>query len=101
MSLARPVIFNFPRMIRSCASTVTWPLWEGGSVLTLRTGSLTASLPTMAIAEPLVASVLGVVVLGETLRPGATGWVLLVAAIGAVVVSVVALARTEAAETVR
>ncbi len=37
-----------------------------------RAGSLTASLPTMTVAEPVVGSVLGVVVLGEALRPGET-----------------------------
>lgn len=62
-----------------------------------RAGSLAASLPTMTIAEPVVASVLGVLVLGETLRPGDRGWVLLIAAVVAMVVATVALARSEAA----
>ena len=65
-------------------------------VAAVRAGALTASLPTMAISEPLVASVLGVVVLGEALRPGDAGWLVLVLAIGAMLVSVVALARSEA-----
>jgi drug/metabolite transporter (DMT)-like permease len=51
----------------------------------------------MTVTEPLVASVLGVFVLGETLRPGERGWALLVAAIAAMVVATVALARSEAA----
>ena len=34
----------------------------------------------MTVAEPTVGSVLGVVVLGETLRPGEAGWLTLVAA---------------------
>ncbi|WP_326547070.1 DMT family transporter [Mycolicibacterium sp. ND9-15] len=62
-----------------------------------RAGSLTASLPTMTVAEPVVASVLGIVVLGETLRPGEAGWLTLVAAVAAMVVSTAALARGEAA----
>ncbi|MGV0742318.1 DMT family transporter [Mycolicibacterium sp. XJ870] len=61
-----------------------------------RAGALTASLPTMTVTEPIVASVLGVVVLGETLRPGAVGDVLLIVAIAAMVVAAVALARGEA-----
>ena len=72
----------------------------GGTVLqqaSFRAGSLTASLPTMTVAEPVVASVLGVVVLGETLRPGDAGWATLVAAMAVMVVSTAALARSEAA----
>lgn len=62
-----------------------------------RAGSLTASLPTMTVAEPLVGSVLGVVVLGEALRPGEAGWFTLIVAVVAMVVATVALARGEAA----
>jgi drug/metabolite transporter (DMT)-like permease len=61
-----------------------------------RAGTLTASLPTMTVTEPLVASVLGVVVLGETLRPGDAGWFTLVVAVAAMVVATAALARGEA-----
>lgn len=62
-----------------------------------RAGALTASLPTMTVTEPMVASVLGVVVLGETLRPGEAGWLTLIVAITAMVVATAALARGEAA----
>lgn len=62
-----------------------------------RSGALTASLPTMTVAEPVVASVLGVVVLGETLRPGETGVFVLVVAVGAMIAGTAALARGEAA----
>lgn len=61
-----------------------------------RAGSLTASLPTMTVTEPVVASALGVVVLGETLRPGEAGWFTLVAAVTVMVVATAALARGEA-----
>ena len=61
-----------------------------------RAGALTASLPTMTVAEPVVASVLSVVVLGETLRPGAAGWATLVVAVAAMVTATAALARGEA-----
>lgn len=67
--------------------------WQQSS---FRAGSLTASLPTMTVVEPLVASVLGVVVLGEALRPGDAGWLTLVVAVAVMVVATVALARGEA-----
>jgi drug/metabolite transporter (DMT)-like permease len=68
--------------------------WQQSS---FRAGGLTASLPTMTVVEPLVGSVLGVVVLGETLRPGDAGWLTLIAAVAVMVVATVALARGEAA----
>ncbi|MGB5111481.1 MAG: DMT family transporter [Mycobacterium sp.] len=61
-----------------------------------RAGSMTASLPTMTVTEPVVASVLGVVVLGETLRPGESGWIALIAAVTVMVGATAALARGEA-----
>lgn len=68
--------------------------WQQSS---FRAGALTATLPTMTVAEPLVGSVLGIVVLGETLRPGDAGWLTLVVAVAVMVVATVALARGEAA----
>jgi drug/metabolite transporter (DMT)-like permease len=68
--------------------------WQQSS---FRAGALTASLPTMTVVEPLVGSVLGVVVLGETLRPGEAGWLTLIVAVAVMVVATVALARGEAA----
>jgi drug/metabolite transporter (DMT)-like permease len=61
-----------------------------------RAGSMTASLPTMTVTEPVVASVLGVVVLGETLRPGEAGWITLIGAVAVMMVATAALARGEA-----
>ena len=60
-----------------------------------RASSLTASLPTMTVGEPLVASLLGVTVLGETLSADGPQLVVLVAAVA--VVATTALARGEAA----
>lgn len=70
--------------------------WQQAS---FRAGSLTASLPTMTVAEPVVGSALGVVVLGEALRPGDAGWLTLIVAVTVMVVSTVALARGEAVTT--
>ena len=64
-----------------------------------RAGSLTASLPTMTVTEPVVGSMLGVIVLGEALRPGEAGWFTLIVAVGVMVVATAALARGEAAAT--
>ncbi|ULE32944.1 DMT family transporter [Mycobacterium sp. IDR2000157661] len=68
--------------------------WQQAS---FRSGALTASLPTMTVTEPVVASVLGVFLLGEALRPGEAGWVTLVAAVAVMVVATAALARGQAA----
>lgn len=62
-----------------------------------RAGALTASLPTMTVAEPIVAAALGVVVLGETMRPGEAGWFTLIVAVAVMVFATTALARGEAA----
>jgi drug/metabolite transporter (DMT)-like permease len=62
-----------------------------------RAGALTASLPTVTVAKPVVASLLGVVVLGETLNAGGLRLFTLLAAAVVVVISTIALARGEAA----
>ncbi|HET6731555.1 DMT family transporter [Mycobacterium sp.] len=67
--------------------------WQQSS---FRAGSLTASLPTMTITEPIVGSALGIVVLGEMLRPGEAGWLTLVVAVAVMIVATAALARGEA-----
>ncbi|MBW0012239.1 DMT family transporter, partial [Mycobacterium sp.] len=61
-----------------------------------RAGALTASLPTMTVAKPVIAGVLGVTVLGETLSAQGPAAVLLASAVGLVVIATVALARGEA-----
>jgi drug/metabolite transporter (DMT)-like permease len=68
--------------------------WQQSS---FRAGALTAALPTMTVTEPVVGSVLGIVVLGETLRPGDAGWLTLAVAVAVMVVATVALARGQAA----
>ncbi|MGB6208017.1 DMT family transporter [Mycobacterium sp.] len=62
-----------------------------------RAGALTASLPTVTVAKPVVASLLGVLVLNETLNTDGPKVFALIAAAVLVVVSTVALARGEAA----
>lgn len=81
-------------------------VWAGVAVAatafqqsSFRAGSMAASLPTMTVTEPVVASILGVLVLGETLRPGEDGWIVLIAAAVLMVVATAALARSEARST--
>ncbi len=62
-----------------------------------RASALTASLPTMTVTEPVVASLLGITVLGETLGAGGPELVALATAVAVVVVATAALARGEAA----
>jgi drug/metabolite transporter (DMT)-like permease len=62
-----------------------------------RAGALTASLPTMTLAKPVVGWILGVTVLSETLRVDNEKLFVLVAGVIVMVVSTVALARGEAA----
>jgi len=62
-----------------------------------RAGALTASLPTVTVAKPVVASMLGVVVLGETLNTSGPRVLTLLTAGLLVVAATIALARGEAA----
>ncbi|HEX5254487.1 MAG TPA: DMT family transporter [Mycobacterium sp.] len=62
-----------------------------------RAGALTASMPTVIVAEPMVASVLGVIVLGETLHATGPKVFALAAAVLVVIVATWALAHGKAA----
>lgn len=62
-----------------------------------RAGALTASLPTVTVAKPVVASLLGILVLNEALDADGPELFALLAAAIVVIVSTVALARGEAA----
>lgn len=86
-------LLRTPELYVWAVVAVAGTAWQQAS---FRAGALTASLPTMTVAEPVVASVLGVVVLGETLRPGEAGWFVLTAAVVVMVAATAALARGEA-----
>ncbi|WP_205877944.1 DMT family transporter [Mycobacterium camsae] len=62
-------------------------------------GALQASVPIMLVGEPLVAVMLGVLVLGEHLTVQGAGAVALPLAIAAMLAATIALARGEGAET--
>ena len=61
-----------------------------------RAGSMSASLPAVSASEPLVGSILGIMVLGETLHPGSAGEVGLALAVIGMLAAIMALARSEA-----
>lgn len=62
-----------------------------------RAGALTASLPTMTLAKPVVGWILGITVLSETLRVDDEQVFVLAVAVIVMIVATVALARGEAA----
>jgi drug/metabolite transporter (DMT)-like permease len=67
--------------------------WEQAA---FRAGALTASMPTLEICQPIVAGLLGVVVLGETLNTGRAAAIALAAAVFLMTVATVELARVDA-----
>lgn len=95
---------NGPLAVVSAPEFVPWLLLALTGMIfqqsAFRAGALTASMPTMTVAKPVVAGLLGIFVLDETL--GANGFkaVVLVAAVALVIVATVALARGEAATIV-
>ncbi len=82
-----------PELYVWAAVAVAGTAWQQAS---FRAGSLSASLPTMTVAEPVVGSILGIVVLGEALRPSDDGWAVLIVSVVVMVVATAALARSEA-----
>jgi drug/metabolite transporter (DMT)-like permease len=70
--------------------------WEQSA---FRAGALTASMPTLQVSQPVVAALLGVVVLGETLNTGRLGMLGLIAAALLVAAATAELARVDAVAT--
>jgi hypothetical protein len=60
---------------------------------------LQASLPLIIVGEPVVAVVLGVVVLDEQVRADGVEWVLIGVLVAVMVAATVALARSAAGQT--
>jgi len=86
-------VLSTPELYVGIAVAIGGTAWQQSA---FRAGSLSASLPTMTVVEPVVASILGILILGEALLPGEDGWVVLIAAVVVMVVSTAALARREA-----
>ncbi len=70
--------------------------WEQSA---FRAGALTASMPTLEVSQPVVAALLGVIVLGETLNTGRAGMMVLAAAALVLTAATVELARVDAIVT--
>jgi drug/metabolite transporter (DMT)-like permease len=64
-----------------------------------RAGALQASVPVMLVGEPVVAVLLGIVVLGEHLRPHGAGILALPGAVAAMLAATIALGRDEGAHS--
>jgi drug/metabolite transporter (DMT)-like permease len=85
-----------PELYACILAAVGGVVWSQGA---FRAGPLTASMPTLQMSQPVVAAVLGVVVLGETLNTGHAGIFALVACGLAATAAIVKLARVEAVAT--
>ena len=71
----------------------------GGVVLSqaaFHAGSLASSMPALQVSQPVVAAILGVVVLGETLNTGWAGMIAIYLALAAVAAAILRLARLDA-----
>ncbi len=60
---------------------------------------MTASMPALQMSQPVVAVVLGVVVLGETLQTGRVGMIALEVAVLVMAAAIFQLARVDAVTT--
>ena len=79
--------------VLAAAGGVVW------SQAAFRAGPLTASMPMLQMSQPVVAAVLGVVVLDETLNAGRAGIVALIVAALVMTAAIFKLARVEAVVT--
>ena len=89
-------VLRTPELYAWVLVAIAATVWQQSS---FQAGTLTASLPTLTVAEPVVGSVLGVVVLGESLKTNDVGQLALVLAVVVMVVATVALARGAAVAT--
>jgi drug/metabolite transporter (DMT)-like permease len=83
-------VLRTPELYAWAPVAIAATAWQQSS---FRAGTLTASLPTMTVAEPVVGSLLGIMVLGETLETNGVGRVALALAVIVTVVATAALAR--------
>ncbi|MGB6513455.1 MAG: DMT family transporter [Mycobacterium sp.] len=86
-------LLRTPELYALLAVALTGMVFQQAS---FRAGALTASLPTMTLAKPVVGWILGITVLSENLQVDEQKVAVLVVAVIVMVVSTVALARGEA-----
>lgn len=90
------IVFGSPELYAWLLVAVGGFAWEQSA---FRAGALTASMPTLQVSQPVVAALLGVVVLGETLNTGRGGMVALIAAALVMTAATAELARVDAVAT--
>ncbi|WP_109560852.1 DMT family transporter [Mycolicibacter engbaekii] len=90
-------VLRAPALVPWVAATLAGMIFQQSA---FRAGALTASMPTMIVAKPLVATALGVLLLNETIQAGGAEDVAVIAGVILVVVATAALARGEAATIV-
>ncbi|OBB66347.1 DMT family transporter [Mycobacterium sp. 852014-50255_SCH5639931] len=88
-----PALLRIPELYVWVVVAIAATAWEQSA---FRAGPLTASLPAVTVAEPVVGSVLGVTVLGETLRTNDVGLVALGVSVTVMAAAVIALAHSQA-----
>lgn len=91
-----PALLRTPEVYVWMAVAIAATAWEQSA---FRAGPLTASLPAVTVAEPIVGSVLGVTVLGETLRTNTGGLVALGVSVAVMAAATIALAHSQAVAT--
>lgn len=91
-----PALLRIPEVYVWVVVAIAATAWEQSA---FRAGPLTASLPAVTVAEPVVGSVLGVTVLGETLRTNDVGLVALGVSVAVMAAATVALAHSQATAT--
>jgi drug/metabolite transporter (DMT)-like permease len=89
-----PALLRTPEVYVWALLGIAATAWEQSA---FRAGPLTASLPAVTVAEPIVGSVLGITVLGETLNTNDVGLVALGLSVAVMIAATVALARSQAA----
>lgn len=89
-----PALLRLPELYVWIVVAIAATAWEQSA---FRAGPLTASLPAVTVAEPIVGAALGVTVLGETLNTDNVGLVALGLSVAVMVAATVALARSQAA----
>jgi drug/metabolite transporter (DMT)-like permease len=88
-----PALLRMPEAYVWVVVAIAATAWEQSA---FRAGPLTASLPAVTVSEPIVGSVLGIAVLGETLNTNTVGWVAVGVSVAVMATATVALARSQA-----
>lgn len=90
-------VLRAPELLPWLAATLAGMIFQQSA---FRAGALTASMPTMVVAKPLVATALGVLLLNETINAGGIEDVVVAVGVIMVIIATAALARGEAATIV-